>query len=49
MHLFFYNNVEFARKSVLLYPNIRLLERDGWKKKEMDKRIYPSRAIVDSL
>lgn len=28
MQLFFYNNVFFLRKSVSLYPNIRLLERD---------------------
>ena len=30
MHLFFYNNVDFARKYVPLHPNIRLLERDEW-------------------
>lgn len=28
--LLLYNKVEFARKIVILYPNIRLLERDEW-------------------
>ena len=30
MQLFSYNKVEFARKKVSLYINIRLLERDEW-------------------
>ena len=28
--LFLFNKVDFARKKVPLYPNIRLLERDEW-------------------
>ena len=28
--VFLFNKVDFARKKVPLYPNIRLLERDEW-------------------
>ena len=30
IQLFLYNNVDFTRKCVPLYSNIRLLERDEW-------------------
>lgn len=30
IQFYLYNNVEFARKCVPLFPNIRLLERDEW-------------------
>lgn len=40
MHLFFYNNVDFAREYIPLYPNIRLLERDGWILLDKDHEAY---------
>ena len=39
-HLFYYNKVEFARKCVPLYPNIRLLERDEWILLDKDRKTY---------